>query len=82
MPSFAKRISETKATSEGHKYLTIGLGSCGTVFEVPGSDTAIKKGADVDAIWRDFVYKNRVNLAIAEVETSGRLSGEYAAKDS
>lgn len=77
-------MSETKITNEDGKYRTIGLGPCGTVFEVPGPDTAIKKGGDVDAIWRDFVYTNRVNLAIgrSKGETSERLSGEHAAKDS
>lgn len=47
-------MSETKATDEDSEYRILGLGSCGTILEVPGSGIAIKKGGDVDAIWRDF----------------------------
>lgn len=42
----------------------IGLGSCGTVFEIAGSDHACKKGADTTAMWQDFCLTNKVYNAI------------------
>ncbi|KIX97021.1 uncharacterized protein Z520_07135 [Fonsecaea multimorphosa CBS 102226] len=37
----------------------IGRGTCGSVFEIPGTAQAIKKGANADALWNDFLLTNR-----------------------
>jgi len=44
----------------GHqnKLRDIGRGSCGSVFEIPGTPNAIKKGANTEAIWNDFNLNN------------------------
>lgn len=34
----------------------IGEGTAGTVFEIPGSELAVKKGPNVDALWNDLRY--------------------------
>ncbi|KAL2426080.1 hypothetical protein ABEF95_010644 [Exophiala dermatitidis] len=36
----------------------IGRGSCGSVFEIPGTGYAIKKGASTVAMWNDFNLTN------------------------
>lgn len=46
---------------------TIGLGSCGSVFEVPNTDIAWKKGTQSFSIWTDFCLTNRVHNAIVDV---------------
>ena len=48
----------------------IGLGSCGTVFEVPGAELAFKKGAIERDIWNDFCLTNKVHNAIKQVRTT------------
>lgn len=48
----------------------IGLGTCGTVFEVPGSERAYKKGSDDAALWRDFCYTNKVRNAVVDAQTA------------
>ncbi|EXJ91275.1 hypothetical protein A1O1_04385 [Capronia coronata CBS 617.96] len=52
----------------------IGRGSCGSVFEVPETVYAIKKGAGTEAIWNDF---NLTNCAYNSCLTSLGLF-EYA----
>lgn len=42
----------------------IGLGTCGAVFELPGSEIAYKKGADTAAVWNDFRLTNTMHNAI------------------
>ena len=49
----------------GPDYRAIGLGSCGSVFEIPGTEFAIKKGKDIKAIWNDFCLTNAVHNAIS-----------------
>ena len=44
---------------------TIGLGSCGTVFEIPGTELAYKKGTA--GIWGDFCLTNKVHNAVRDV---------------
>ena len=46
---------------------TIGLGSCGTVFEIPGTEMAYKKGTNEAGIWGDFCRTNRVHNAVRDV---------------
>ena len=63
--SNASRMNKAVPTSDNLR--TIGLGSCGTVFEIPGSELAFKKGTTEADIWRDFCLTNKVHNAIAEV---------------
>lgn len=54
----------------------IGRGSCGSIFEIPGTPYAIKKGANTTAIWNDF---NLTNLAYnSALETMGLIEYEFA----
>ena len=47
----------------------IGLGSCGTVFEVPGTEIAFKKGSNEASIWNDFCLINTVYNAVKQART-------------
>ncbi|KAK5274056.1 hypothetical protein LTR99_000688 [Exophiala xenobiotica] len=54
----------------------IGRGSCGSIFEIPGTSYAIKKGANTTAIWNDY---NLTNLAYnSTLYSTGLLSYEFA----
>lgn len=66
--SFAEAMNHAKgrATKEVSEYRVIGIGTCGTVFEIPGTEFAIKKGSDTEAMWKDFLLTNRVHNAIAD----------------
>ena len=46
---------------------TIGLGSCGTVFDIPGTELAYKKGTNEAGIWADFCLTNKVHNAVRDV---------------
>ena len=50
--------------NETPDYKTIGLGSCGRFFEIPGTEVALKKGKDTDSLWNDFLRTNTVHNAI------------------
>ncbi|EXJ93167.1 hypothetical protein A1O3_01724 [Capronia epimyces CBS 606.96] len=59
--SFAERMNAARVEDTDPYHLRdIGRGSCGSVFEIPGTAYAIKKGANTRAIWNDF---NLTNLA-------------------
>ncbi|KAL9603241.1 MAG: hypothetical protein Q9219_001261 [cf. Caloplaca sp. 3 TL-2023] len=45
----------------------IGLGTCGSVFAVPKTEQAIKKGSDIDSLWNDFSLTNTVHSAFQNV---------------
>ena len=45
----------------------IGLGSCGTVFEIPDTGLACKKGTQGFNMWKDFCLTNKVHNAAKEV---------------
>ena len=64
--SFASRMQGAAVRSEpGREELRIiGLGSCGTVFEIPGTELAFKKGTSVLGIWSDFRLTNKVHNAV------------------
>lgn len=49
---------------------TIGLGSCGSVFELPGTEIAFKKGSGEQAVWKDFCYTNKVFNASKKLRQS------------
>ncbi|MCJ1391754.1 hypothetical protein MMC18_004619 [Xylographa bjoerkii] len=57
---------KARAGYEESRYRIIGLGSCGTVFEIPGTDFAVKKGKDTKAMWNDFLLTNTVHNAMAD----------------
>ena len=47
----------------------IGLGSCGSVFEMPGTQLAFKKGGIAPDIFRDFSLTNKVHYAVRDTRT-------------
>lgn len=63
-----KRMNQAQAKADDEKqgYRIIGVGSCGTVFEIPGTQQAVKKGNDTKAIWNDFLLTNKIHNAIAD----------------
>ena len=62
------RLSEpTGSTLEARCLRTIGLGSCGTVFEIPGTELAYKKGTNEAGVWGDFCLTNKVHNAVRDV---------------
>ncbi len=62
-PELASRIQQASSYSipKQGDLRVIGKGSCGTVFEIPGTELAYKKGTIEDSIWRDYCYTNRVD---------------------
>lgn len=60
--SFAERMNRNKSKREDLR--TIGLGSCGTVFEIGGTELAYKKGSKVDEIWQDYRLTNEAHNAV------------------
>ena len=69
-PSFATRIQRVRRPSgvELEELRVIGLGSCGTVFELPGTEIAFKKGSKEIDMWTDFCLTNRVHNAAKETQ--------------
>ncbi len=65
---FAGRMSRAAEASANQEpeYKIIGLGSCGSVFEIPGTELALKKGKDIKALWKDFCLTNVIHYAIAD----------------
>ena len=68
-PSVASRIQKAALRTEHDRenLRVIGLGSCGTVFEIPGTELACKKGTNERSIWSDFCLTNRVHNAVNHV---------------
>lgn len=65
--SFAERTNRARGINANEKdYRIIGTGTCGTIFEIPETESALKKGNHTDALWRDFLLTNRVHEAITE----------------
>ena len=60
-------ISTTSSLASTHLRV-IGLGSCGTVFEKPGTELALKKGT-MPGLWTDFCLTNKVHNAVKHVRT-------------
>ncbi len=54
----ANNSNELNQEIERTAFRDIGRGSCGSVFEIPGTALAIKKGADTGSIWNDFDLTN------------------------
>lgn len=55
-----------QAAAEKSEYRIIGMGTAGTVFEIPGSELAVKKGPNVEALWNDFHLTNGVHNSVAQ----------------
>lgn len=58
-----QKTSSQKTMTEQHQteqatFRNIGRGTCGSVFEIPGTAYAIKKGANIAAISNDFSLTN------------------------
>ena len=66
--SFATRMQRAAGQPgvDSAELNVIGLGSCGTVFELPGTEIAYKKGTKELDMWRDFCLTNRVHNAAKE----------------
>ena len=76
--SFATRMNAARfsRTPDQKTFRDIGRGSCGSIFEIPGTPYAIKKGANTTSIWNDF---NLTNLAYnSTLESMGLLKYEFA----
>lgn len=67
--TYATRIGRAalQSTRKAECFRTIGLGSCGTVFEIPGTELAYKKGTNEAGIWGDFCRTNKVHNAVRDV---------------
>ena len=68
-PSFAEGINRARhlpARTKRSGYRIIGRGTVGTVFEIPGSELAVKKGPNIDVLWNDFRLTNKVNRSFAK----------------
>lgn len=64
--NLAERMNRVRAVATKHELRVIGLGTCGSVFELPGTDIAYKKGPDTLAMWNDFRLTNAVYNAVRE----------------
>lgn len=76
--SFASRMkrSANRSSSEQREGLRIiGLGSCGTIFQIPGTEFVFKKGTNRASLWQDFSLTNQVHHAAKNVRTI--LQGEF-----
>lgn len=60
-------MQRASAATDRDEFRTIGLGSCGSVFEIPGTELAYKKGSVEADIWKDFCLTNKVYLATMAV---------------
>lgn len=69
VPTFATRMghSALQSARKAECLRTIGLGSCGTVFELPETELAYKKGTNKAGIWGDFCRTNKVHNAVRDV---------------
>ena len=58
-----KWLPKSQKVDQGPVYKVIGLGSCGSVFEIPETDFAVKKGKGTKALWSDYCLTNIVHDA-------------------
>ncbi|KAI4163778.1 MAG: hypothetical protein LQ342_002551 [Letrouitia transgressa] len=68
---FASRMqrSAARAGQEQENLRIIGLGTCGSVFETPGTELVYKKGTSEASIWQDYCLTNKVHNATEHVRT-------------
>ncbi|KAF9246084.1 hypothetical protein DTO013E5_6580 [Penicillium roqueforti] len=67
--SFAERMQRAK-WFQSAALVVIGRGTCGTVFEIPGTKSAYKKGSDKHSLWNDANLTNIACRAVTETKTS------------
>lgn len=65
--SFAERMNAARS-HENQKFICIGRGSCGTIWEQPGTEDAFKTSPYSNALWVDFLLTNRVHNAFLRVQ--------------
>ncbi|KAJ5888347.1 hypothetical protein N7495_008388 [Penicillium taxi] len=61
--SFAERMEAAKLL-KGNQLVVIGRGTCGTIFEIPGTETAYKKGSVKESLWNDVNLTNTACRAV------------------
>lgn len=69
--SFADRMNASRY--QNSKFGDIGVGSCGQIWEIPGTEIAIKTSTMTKALWTDYHLTNRAHRAFQGVETIQRL---------
>lgn len=75
--SFAKRMNETCGNASS-ALKVIGRVSCGTVYELPGTDRALKLGSPAhNDVWRDFLAINTAYAAFFVSEFSFKLVRDF-----
>ena len=65
---FARRLNAERLAQQNLEFRVIGLGSCGSVFEMPGTAIAFKKSSNTDALWNDFRLTNMVHNAFIDAQ--------------
>ncbi|CRL20435.1 Protein of unknown function DUF3669, zinc finger protein [Penicillium camemberti] len=66
--SFEERMQQAKSRRDP-TLVVIGRGTCGTIFEIPGTESAYKKGRDKDSLWNDANLTNTACRAVTETKT-------------
>ncbi|KAJ5945299.1 hypothetical protein N7516_005467 [Penicillium verrucosum] len=66
--SFAERMQRAKLLQDA-ALVVIGRGTCGTIFEIPGTESAYKKGSDKVSLWNDANLTNIACRAVIETKT-------------
>lgn len=66
--SVAERMHRTKFL-QNTAFVVIGRGTCGTIFQIPGTESAYKKGSDKDSLWNDANLTNTACRAVIETKT-------------
>jgi hypothetical protein len=72
--STMKRMKKAKLF-QGGPLAVIGRGTCGTVFEIPNTEVAMKKGSSKDSLWTDANLTNTAYLAV--IESKARLESVF-----
>ncbi|KAI4217317.1 MAG: hypothetical protein LQ351_000626 [Letrouitia transgressa] len=67
--AFQMQRSAACAEQEREDPRIIGLGTCGSVFEIPGTEMVYKKGTNEASIWQDYCLTKKVHNAIEDVHT-------------
>ena len=62
-------MNEERTMKQNSQLRVIGRGSCGSVFEIPGTPIAFKKSSNTEALWNDFRLTNMVHNALIEAQS-------------
>ncbi|KAJ5888170.1 hypothetical protein N7495_008211 [Penicillium taxi] len=65
------RPAEDYAEKKDDEFVVIVQGTCGTIFEIPGTEPAYKKGRDRASLWNDVNFTNTACRAV--MVTKSRL---------